>query len=106
MPPDRVRLRKPAKLDLDAIGRPTADWVFGELARLRGSDEHEFRRLFGGAEKTPIRRVEIGDYTATFSVSYEDGQRVFWVERVVLRGDLGRWLEERGKQAEEWEEPS
>jgi hypothetical protein len=106
MPPDRVKLRKPAQLDLDAIGRPTADWVFGELAGLRGSDERAFRPLFGRAEKNPIRRLEIGDYTATFSVEHEGGQRVFWVERVVLRRDLKRWLDDEGEQADEWDEPN
>jgi hypothetical protein len=106
VPPDKVSLKKAAKLDLDAIGGSTADWLLGELVGLRGSEENQFPCVFGKPEVSPLRRLEIGDYVAIFSVTYEeDDQRVFWVERILLRSDFRARLDEKVEHAEGWGEP-
>ena len=106
MPPDKVSLKKAAKLDLDAIGGSTADWLLGELVGLRGSDEDQFPPVFGKPEVNPLRRLEIGDYVAIFSVTYEeDDQKVFWVERIHLRSDFRARFDEQMEHAEAWKEP-
>jgi hypothetical protein len=98
---DEVKLSRAADEDLTAIGRPTENFLFGELSRLPYLFEEDCRDLFWQRSEKLMRRIEIGDYSATFSITTrEDGWRIIRVERVALRADLDRWLSDRVEEAE------
>jgi hypothetical protein len=87
---DKIDITEEAEADLDAIGGPTARWLYGELCRLPEKSVDECPELPWSQENpSQSRRYDIGTFVAPFHVNRDvAGVRVAVVERIVHRPQL------------------